>query len=247
VEDVADQHNLRQYVKLSHKVVGAKWIDERQKWQIQVVQTDGRDLMVSNRVSREGEKGEPFIDECDIFINGAGCFNDWKWPKIPGREIFQGELIHSAAWPKDTELTGKTVALIGNGSTGVQILPAILEKVKKVYVYIRSKTWVTAGFAQKFAGPNGSNVVFSEEQKRHWEEHPEAYLSYRKSVESELNSRFRLYLKHSPEQRAAKEFSIDQMSRKLSAKPEIIENLLPDFDVGFVTLPLIALSRETSC
>lgn len=99
-----------------------------------------------------------------------------------------GELIHSASWPRGTGLTVKTVALIDNGSTGVQILPAILKKVKKIFVYIRSKTWVTAAFAQKFAGPNGSNLFFSQEQKKQWEEHPEEYLACRKEIEVELNS-----------------------------------------------------------
>jgi hypothetical protein len=233
LESVADQHNLRQYVKHSHKVVGAKWIEERQKWQVQVVRTDGRDLVVSNRETREGEVGIPFVDECDVLINAAGCFNDWKWPNIIGRERFQGQLLHSASWPKDATMKGKTVALIGNGSTGVQILPSILDEVEKVYVHIRSKTWITAGFAQRFAGPNGSNVIFSEEQKKAWEQNPDEYLNYRKEVESELNSRFKLYLKDTREQKEAREFSIKQMSEKLAGKPEIIDNLLPEFAVGF--------------
>ncbi|KAF2494592.1 FAD/NAD(P)-binding domain-containing protein [Lophium mytilinum] len=216
MEDVADQHHLRKYIKTSHKVVGAKWIEERQKWQVQVVQTDGA----------------PFVEECDVFLNATGCFNDWKWPNIAGREKYRGELLHSASWPKSTNLAGKTVALIGNGSTGVQILPAILDQVEKVYVFIRSKTWITAGFAQKYAGPNGTNVVFSEEQKKRWEENPEEYLEYRKSIELELNSRFRLYLKDSPEQKEALDFSINQMAEKLAPKPEIIDKLVPDFAVG---------------
>lgn len=233
-ERVADQHDLRQFVKTSHKVVEARWIEETQKWQVQVVQTDGRELMTSNRVARDGEIGNPFVDECDILINASGCFNDWKWPNVPGREKFRGEMLHSAIWPKDLSLKDRTVALIGNGSTGVQILPAILDEVKKVYVYIRSKTWITAGFAQKFSGPGGTNLIFSEEQKKIWAEDPEAYLGYRKEVESELNGRFKLYLKHTEEQRQARSFSVQQMSEKLRTKPEIIEKLIPDFAVGYL-------------
>jgi cation diffusion facilitator CzcD-associated flavoprotein CzcO len=232
IEAVADQHNLRKYVKVSHKIIGAEWNEERQKWQVTIVATDGRELMVSNRVNKDGEVGEPFIKECDVLINAGGCFNDWKWPTIPGREVFKGQMIHSAAWPKNAELKGKTVALIGNGSTGVQILPNILDDVEKVYVYIRSKTWVTASFAQRFAGPNGANVFFTEEQKKHWAENPDEYLQYRKEVESELNSRFRLYLKDSDAQKEALEYSISQMTEKLSLKPEIGENLIPKFAVG---------------
>lgn len=219
---------------MSHKVIAATWVEESQKWQVRIVVTDGRELMVSNRVDKSGEYGEPFIEECDVLINAGGCFNDWKWPSIPGRESFKGQMIHSAAWPKGTDLKGKTVALIGNGSTGVQILPNILADVERVYVYIRSKTWVTASFAQRFAGANGANINFSEEQKEHWAKHPDEYLQYRKEVEQELNSRFRLYLKDSDAQKEALGYSISQMQEKLSAKPEIGRRLIPEFAVGLV-------------
>lgn len=188
--------------------------------------------MVSNRVNKDGEAGEPFIEECDVLINAGGCFNEWKWPTIPGRETFKGQMFHSAAWPQDATLKGKTVALIGNGSTGVQILPNILDDVERVYVYIRSKTWVTASFAQKFAGPNGANVYFTDEQKQRWAQNPDEYLQYRKSVEQELNSRFRLYLKDSDAQKEALKYSISQMTEKLSTKPEIAQRLIPEFAVG---------------
>lgn len=233
LEAVADQHELRKYIKVCHKVVGAKWDEDKKKWLVEVVRTDGRQLMVSNRKDREGEVGQPVIEECDVLINGTGCFNDWKWPDIPNREQFSGTMVHSAAWPDEgLSLKGQTVALIGNGSTGVQILPAILNDVEKVYVFIRSPTWVTASFAQKFAGPNGENVFFSEEQKKRWEVHPEEYLAYRKEVEAELNGRFKLYLKQSKEQSEAFDYSISQMKEKLSGKPELQKDLIPDFPVG---------------
>jgi cation diffusion facilitator CzcD-associated flavoprotein CzcO len=233
IEAVAEQNDLHKYIELSHKVIGAKWIEERQKWQVEIVATDGRQLMASNRTSKEGEVGEPFLKECDIFINGTGCFNDWKWPDIPNRGLFAGQMLHSATWPEQgVDLKGKTVALIGNGSTGVQILPAILDQVEKVYVFIRSRTWVTASFAQKFAGPNGANLFFSERQMDAWRENPEEYLAYRKEVEQELNGRFRLYLKDSIQQKEALEYSISQMKEKLAGKPDLRDKLIPDFAVG---------------
>lgn len=238
IEAVADQHELRQYIKTSHKVLGAKWIEEKQKWEVQVRKTDGRDLVVCSRGITDGEVGETFVEECDVFINATGFVNDWKWPDIPNRDKFQGQMLHSAAYDTKANLVGKTVALIGNGSSGVQILPAIIDQVEKVYVYIRSPTWVTAGFAQKFAGPGGSNIIFTNEQKHHWAENPGDYLKYRKDVENELNGRFRLYLKDSAEQQVAKDFSLKQMESKLAAKPDLLKLLLPDFAVGYVPRPL---------
>jgi len=65
--------------------------------------------------------------------------------------------MHSAAWNEETDLTGKTVAVLGCGSSGIQIVPTIQPQVKHLTTFIRSPTWITAGFAQKFAGPGGTN------------------------------------------------------------------------------------------
>lgn len=154
------------------------------------------------------------------------------------RSKFQGQLLHTAAWPRNAEsdLDGKTVALIGNGSSGVQILPAIIDQVKKVYVHIRSPTWITTNFAAKFAGPEGKNYDYTEEQKNAWAADPALYLEYRRQIEGELNSRFGLYVDHTPEQKAAREFGIAEMTTKLRAggKEELLKAMLPDFAVGSV-------------
>lgn len=51
--------------------------------------------------------------------------SNWKWPDVDGLHDFQGTLIHTASWPKDFDYKGKTVAVIGNGASGIQLLPAI--------------------------------------------------------------------------------------------------------------------------
>jgi cation diffusion facilitator CzcD-associated flavoprotein CzcO len=201
-----------------------------------VAKTDGRELVISSAGITEGETRETFVEDCDIFINTSGFFNSWKWPSVPGREVFNGRTLHSAAWPEDGDkaIDGKTVSLIGNGSSGVQILPAIIDRAKKVYVHIRSATWITTGIAEQFAGPNGSNLWFSEEQKNEWEEKPEVYLTYRKRIEESMNSRFELYIDHTPAQDAARKFSEKEMTTKLRSggKEALLKLMMPDFAVG---------------
>lgn len=51
--------------------------------------------------------------------------SNWKWPEIPNLDAFEGELVHTANWPKDFDYTNKKVAVIGNGSSGIQVVPAI--------------------------------------------------------------------------------------------------------------------------
>lgn len=74
--------------------------------------------------------------------------------------------------------------------------------------FIRSPGWVTAGFGQRFAGKNGSNFTYSDDQKKTLAENPQKYLAYRKKIESELNSRFRFILNGSQEQQDARAVGI---------------------------------------
>lgn len=83
--------------------------------------------------------------------------SDWRWPKIEGRELFQGVAAHSAAYPDGLSLQGKKVAVVGNGSSGVQIVANIHKDVSELFTWIRTPTWMTAGFAQRYAGPKGEN------------------------------------------------------------------------------------------
>lgn len=100
-----------------------------------------------------------FDDAAEFFINAGGVLNNWKWPSIPGLEEFKGKLMHSANYEEGYDLDGKRVAVIGAGSSGVQIVAAIQQKVDKLYHWVRSPIWITAGFAQRWAGRDGANFA----------------------------------------------------------------------------------------
>lgn len=51
--------------------------------------------------------------------------------------------MHSANWDKSFDWTDKRVALIGAGSSGIQILPQIQPKAKQVVHFMKGKTWVS--------------------------------------------------------------------------------------------------------
>lgn len=83
--------------------------------------------------------------------------SNWKWPNIKGLHSFRGSLQHSARYKEGLDLRGKRVAVIGVGSSGIQIVSNIAPEVKQLYTWIRSPTWITAAFAQRFAGKDGGN------------------------------------------------------------------------------------------
>ncbi len=50
-------------------------------------------------------------------------------PNFPGLDTFAGEIYHTAHWPhQPVDFTGKRVAVIGTGSSGIQSIPIIAEQ-----------------------------------------------------------------------------------------------------------------------
>jgi cation diffusion facilitator CzcD-associated flavoprotein CzcO len=99
-KDFATKHNLWQYIQVNHEIVRAEWQDTPGEWSVEV---------------RDTVSGEVTEHRCDIFINGSGILNNWRWPDIPGLDHFQGKLLHSAHYEDGYDLSGKRVGLIGNG------------------------------------------------------------------------------------------------------------------------------------
>ena len=72
---------------------------------------------------------------CSLVVGMLTMGNsNWKWPDVEGLDDFQGTLIHTARWPKDFDHTGKTIAVLGNGSSGIQVLPE-LQKGEKLLAF----------------------------------------------------------------------------------------------------------------
>ena len=98
---------------------------------------------------------------------------------------------------------------------------------------VKTPTWITAGFAQKFAGENGGNFRYTDKQKKEFTENPELFLKYSKMIESELNQRFKFILKNTKEAAAAKEFAANEMATKLNGNERIMDAMIPkNFSVG---------------
>ncbi|KAG6908883.1 hypothetical protein DXG01_002861 [Tephrocybe rancida] len=208
----ATKYDLNKYVRLSHKVNDATWDAASASWGIEVI-----DLGT----------GESKVDRADILINAAGVLNKWRWPDIKGLRDFKGLLVHTAEWPREeVELEGKRVGLIGNGSSGIQVLPAIQPKVQKLTTFIRRPTWVspTQGFEQH---------VYTSTERSVFETDPEAHLDYRKKQETAINSIFPMFIAGSPVQDATFTSMVAQMEGKLEGVgDELRGKLVPKYGVG---------------
>lgn len=200
--------------------MGAAWDESESLWNVQVEDT---------------ANGVVVDDWCDFLLNTGGILNNWKWPDIPGLHSFSGQLIHSANWPEDADLKGKTVAVIGNGSTGIQIVPAIQPEVKQLVHLVRSPTWVTPGAASRYPSLRGGEMpnVFSEEQKEVFRTDEESYMNFRKQIEREINVKFRMLVNGAEHAEKARRDAHDSMVKLLGERAaDLGPKIIPDFAVG---------------
>ena len=75
-------------------------------------------------------------------ILALGPLNRPALPAIPGLERFGGAIRHSCAWDASLALSGKRVAVVGTGASGIQIVPNIADEVERLTVFQRSAAWV---------------------------------------------------------------------------------------------------------
>jgi cation diffusion facilitator CzcD-associated flavoprotein CzcO len=108
---VVMKYGVLKYIKFNHLVVAARWNDHTGLWNLEI----------------ETDEGNIIKDDCNILLNATGILNAWKWPNIPGLHDFKGKLLHTAKYDRSWDLKGKNVALLGNGSSAIQVVPTSKE------------------------------------------------------------------------------------------------------------------------
>jgi len=121
---VVDRFDLRRHMRFDARVTSAVYDESAGLWTV----TDSTGIEVRAR----------------YFIAATGVLSVPYFPDVPGREDFKGESHHTGLWPSETvDFTGKRVAVVGTGSSGVQIVPIIAEKAASLTVFQRSPNWCT--------------------------------------------------------------------------------------------------------
>jgi cation diffusion facilitator CzcD-associated flavoprotein CzcO len=121
---VADRFDLRDHIRTGEKVVSAVYDETGNTWTV----TTGKGSVVRAR----------------WVISATGGLSVPHYPEIDGLDDFRGQAYHTGAWPHTpVDFAGKRVAIIGNGPSGAQILPAIADTVAAVDLYQRTPTWTT--------------------------------------------------------------------------------------------------------
>jgi cation diffusion facilitator CzcD-associated flavoprotein CzcO len=104
-----------------------------------------------------------YRDDVDVVIAATGVLHHPKYPEIDGLDTFTGAMFHSSRWDHGVALDGARVGIIGTGSTAVQIVSAIVDRVEKLSLFQRTAQWVMPQ----------ENPAYSEEERSAFREHPD--------------------------------------------------------------------------
>jgi cation diffusion facilitator CzcD-associated flavoprotein CzcO len=77
-------------------------------------------------------------------ISACGLFRKPTIPATPGLANFAGPVMHSAMWDHSFDPTGRSIAVVGNGCSAAQIVPAIVDQADHIYLVMRSPVHVIA-------------------------------------------------------------------------------------------------------
>lgn len=143
---VVERFKIADKISLNTEVKSLRWKEQEQEWEIEICQ-----LLPETKLEHSTRLD---IVRAKVIVSGAGILtNPNEWPeRVSGRNSFSGEILHSARWPKNINLEGKDVVLVGSGCTAAQIAPAILQiKLKSLTHIIRNPPW----FVPRIEEPGG--------------------------------------------------------------------------------------------
>ncbi len=132
---VADKLDLRSDITFNTRVVSAVLDETTLRW---TVTTDAGEVLTAR-----------------FCLMATGPLSAAMTPNFSGLDTFGGEIYHTAHWPyDDVDFTGKRVAVIGTGSSGIQTIPIIAEQAAHLYVFQRTPN---------YSIPAGNRALSSEE------------------------------------------------------------------------------------
>ena len=173
---VADKFDLRRDIQFDSRVEAAVYDDVGPCWN--VVLEDGRTARSQFLITAVGPLSAPTL------------------PKIEGIDSFRGESFHTGTWPHEpVDFTGRRVAVIGTGATGVQTIQEVAKTAGHLTVFQRSPN---------YCAPLHNSPIDEESQRKIKASYPEIFARCRASHGAFLHKAdHRNALEVSPEEREA--------------------------------------------
>ncbi|KAI8372208.1 hypothetical protein BD560DRAFT_467792 [Blakeslea trispora] len=139
MKEVAQKYQLYNQIQFNTQVIKAEWKEDRKQWEIE--------FSLSNQSTET--KWFDFIEKVpltfpffffSIRFFGVGAFGI---PHIPEQfKSFEGKIVHSGEWDQQYDYTDKKMAVIGSGTSAIQIVTHLAPITKHLYSFQRSPAWI---------------------------------------------------------------------------------------------------------
>ena len=127
---VADRYDLRRDMQFETRVTRAAFDETDNVWRV------------------ETDKGQRLAAR--FVITAMGCLSSPNTPRIEGLADFEGPTYHTGNWPHEgVDFTGKTVGVIGTGSSAIQSIPHIAEQARHLTVFQRTANYTIPAHNRK--------------------------------------------------------------------------------------------------
>lgn len=119
LQHVATRFDLRRDITFGSRVTAAVLDEHRLVWRVE--HSGGDSIQARFLVLATGPLSVPYT------------------PAIAGLQTFAGRTLHTGAWPAEpVDFTGRRVAVVGTGSSGIQVVPQIAPVAHRLYVLQRT-------------------------------------------------------------------------------------------------------------
>ncbi|MGW0577446.1 flavin-containing monooxygenase [Streptomyces sp. NPDC002920] len=130
---VADRFDLRRDITFGARITSAVYQEENGTWLV---------------TTEQGEQARS-----RFCVTAVGCLSASRTPDLPGIEHFEGDTHHTGRWPHEgVDLTGKRVAVIGTGSSGIQVIPEIAKQARRLTVFQRTPNFSLPARNRRLSG-----------------------------------------------------------------------------------------------
>jgi len=121
-EWVAERLDLRRDITFNTRISGAQYDETSTTWKVST--STGKTLKTR------------------FIVTAAGVLSAAIVPRFAGTEDFKGAVYHPGHWPETpVDFSGKRVAVIGVGSSGVQLIPELAKQAAQLTVFQRTPAY----------------------------------------------------------------------------------------------------------
>ena len=127
IRQTSADHGVEQHIRYSTRVLSASFSSADATWTV-TVDVDG----ITSTLTCG------FLYLC----SGYYRYDQGHTPEWPGRDSFEGQVLHPQQWPTELDLHGKHVVVVGSGATAVTLVPALATEAASVTMLQRSPSYV---------------------------------------------------------------------------------------------------------